>query len=150
MHSVYGRGVAGRALESTCAACAARGGGSAARLLGRVSPFYRVTISAALGRLGALHVPIAESDGRVPALWIQRGKGLGGAYGAKVSRRCLNEEELASTLATEVPRVQLTRVELADLPFGEQLALFRRSAVLTGMHGAGYANLIFMPPGAAD
>ena len=42
----------------------------------------------------------------------------------------------------------LTPLELADLPVAQQLARFRHAAILTGMHGAGYANIIFMAPGS--
>ena len=46
-----------------------------------------------------------------------------------------------------LPRLRFTAVELVELPFAEQLPLFRAAAVFTGMHGAGYSNIIFMPPG---
>ena len=39
---------------------------------------------------------------------------------SQVARRCLNEKALVAALGAELPRVSLTRVELADLPFGEQ------------------------------
>ena len=45
-------------------------------------------------------------------------------------------------------RLALRMAELADMPFGDQLAQIRAAAVLTGMHGAGFANMIFMAPGS--
>ena len=49
--------------------------------------------------------------------------------------------------ASRLPRLRFDAVELADLPFAAQIPLFRAAAIFTGMHGAGYANIIFMAPG---
>ena len=112
-----------------------------------MSAFYRLFLGHAMRRMGQL-VPPTPPRGAMPALWIQRGKGHGGGYQAKVGRRCLNEAEVLREVAAALPTLSVRAVELADLPFVEQLPLFRAAAVLTGMHGAGYANLIFLPPGA--
>ena len=52
-----------------------------------------------------------------------------------------------SAALTETAAEAASALELADLPLSRQLPYFRSSAVLTGMHGAGFANLIFLPPG---
>ena len=143
-HSVYGRGPVGHAFEDACRSCDVGGPTSAVR------PFYRAFLSLSLGRLGQLQLPSADTSAppRLRAVWISRGKGHGGAYGSKVGRRCLNEPALLNAVEHREPAVQMRAVELADLPFAQQLTLFRGGAILTGMHGAGYANLIFFPPGA--
>jgi len=145
-HSVYGRGVVGRAMEATCSHCVAMGAPS----LRRVSPFYRAAMSVVLAELGQLRSRHTLDLEGIPALWIRRGKGHGRGYSAKVGRRCLNERELlaAITKANSYPGLTMTAVELAELPFKEQVPLFRRSGVFTGMHGAGYANIIFLQPGS--
>ena len=53
----------------------------------------------------------------------------------------------AQLTTTRLPHLHFDAVELADLPFARQIPLFRAAAIFTGMHGAGYANIIFMPPG---
>mgnify|MGYP007078087515 CR=1 FL=1 len=111
LHSVYGRGTIGHAIEAACMTCGrpratavkttaaspvqmamARERTRSGRYDG-TSAFYRVFLSHALRRLGHLVPP--PLDGRaLPALWIRRGKGVGGGYSLRVGRRCLNEEEL--------------------------------------------------------
>ena len=157
-HSVYGRGVIGRQMEAICDGRCVAGKGVAARLQ-RVSAFYRQFVNLALERAGLLYLPSPyalatqrpggnRGDGRREGLWISRGKGLGRGYGQTVGRRCLNEKELLASLAVSNVSLRLTALELADVSFAVQIAHFRNAAVLTGMHGAGYANLIFLPPGA--
>jgi len=125
-----------------------------------VSPFYRAFLGLSLARLGQLE-PTAAAAAAKPAhwlraLWISRGKGHGGAYGSTVARRCLNEDALRAAAARAAAQdeargeraVRLSAVELADLPFTQQLPLFRSAAILTGMHGAGCAPPASPPRGA--
>ena len=80
-HSVYGRGLIGRALERRCDRCGTAAHGEPR--LARVSPFYRLVLSTALERAGLLY--LAESSARhAVGIWISRGKGLGHGYGSKV------------------------------------------------------------------
>ena len=58
--------------------------------------------------------------------------------------RAARRDERAAAVVDRAPGA----VELADLPFTQQLPLFRSAAILTGMHGAGYSNLIFLTPGS--
>ena len=168
LHSVYGRGSIGRALEGACAPCATADG--ATKRLTRVSAFYRLFIHAALHRMSLFQLPAppaplaaAAADGGggrnardgpwlegglLYGVWISRGKGLGHGYGKTVGRRCLNEPEVLQALKSAAMGLALTPLELADVPFAEQVQHFRRAAVVTGMHGAGYANIIFLAPRA--
>ena len=171
LHSVYGRGSIGRALEGVCAPCATADG--ATKRLTRVSAFYRLFIHAALHRMHRMSLfqlpaplaPLAAAaadggggrnardgpwleGGLLYGVWISRGKGLGHGYGKTVGRRCLNEPEVLQALKSAAMGLALTPLELADVPFAEQVQHFRRAAVVTGMHGAGYANIIFLAPRA--
>jgi capsular polysaccharide biosynthesis protein len=60
-------------------------------------------------------------------------------------RRVVNEDELMRALSRsgfeEVPSDRLT--------FAEQLRLFSETATLVAPHGAGLANMVFMPPGGS-
>ena len=85
---------------------------------------------------------------RFGGVWISRGKGLGHGYGKTVGRRCLNEPQLLQAVHTSPLGLTLNSLELADVPFLEQLRHFRRAWLVTGMHGAGYSNIIFLPPRA--
>ena len=149
-HSVYGRGPVGHAFEAACGPCAAAsGGGRGGAQVSQVSPFYRAFLGLSLARLGQLEpTAAAAAPARwLRALWISRGKGHGGAYGSTVARRCLNEDALRAAAERAAAHdeargeraVRLSAVELADLPFTQQLPLFRSAAILTGMHGAGCA-----------
>ena len=153
-HSVYGRGPVGHAFEAACGPCTATAGGSGggaqvSQVRDRVSPFYRAFLGLSLARLGQLEPSTAAATPAhwLRALWISRGKGHGGAYGSTVARRCLNEDALRAAAARAAAQdeargeraVRLSAVELADLPFTQQLPLFRSAAILTGMHGAGCA-----------
>jgi GDP-mannose transporter len=60
----------------------------------------------------------------------------------------LNEPEVLQALKSAAVGLALTPLELADVPFAEQVQHFRRAAVVTGMHGAGYANIIVLAPRA--
>ena len=68
----------------------------------------------------------------------------------------LNEDALRAAAARAAAQdeargeraVRLSAVELADLPFTQQLPLFRSAAILTGMHGAGCAPPATPPRGA--
>ena len=114
-----------------------------------MSPFYRAFLGLSLARLGQLQPAPADNarPRQLRALWISRGKGHGGAYGSRVARRCLNEEAIQAAAQKAAAHdeargevaVHLRPVELADVPFAQQLPLFRSAAILTGMHGAGCA-----------
>jgi hypothetical protein len=54
-------------------------------------------------------------------------------------RRLLNEDELISYLL----RYDFHIVELEDLNFADQVALFNNASLIVGPHGAGFTNLMF-------
>jgi capsular polysaccharide biosynthesis protein len=58
-------------------------------------------------------------------------------------RRLKNEDQLLDRLG----RLGFKAVELAALPFGEQIGLFRASEFVVGVHGAGLSHVSNMPPG---
>lgn len=60
-------------------------------------------------------------------------------------RRVANEDELWCDLR----RLGFVSVELARLPFAQQIALFRGAECVVGHHGAGFTNLAFSSRGAA-
>lgn len=66
-----------------------------------------------------------------------------------ISRRDATSRDLAweDDLLAQLPKFE--RVELAGLPPAEQMRFLRNAAVVAGPHGAGLANLVFCPPGAA-
>lgn len=84
---------------------------------------------------------IRRAVGFVPAtratrhLWISR---------RDAAARNLTWED---ALLARLPQFEC--VELASRPPAEQIALLREAAVVAGPHGAGLANLVFCPPGAA-
>jgi hypothetical protein len=59
------------------------------------------------------------------------------------SRRCLNEDELVKPLK----EIGFSTYTLETLTFEQQIKLFRSSQIITGLHGAGFAWLIFCFPG---
>ena len=59
------------------------------------------------------------------------------------ARRCLNEDELVEPLK----EIGFSTYTLETLTFEQQIKLFRSSEVITGLHGAGFAWLIFCLPG---
>lgn len=59
-------------------------------------------------------------------------------------RRVANEPEVAGLLRG----FGFETVRLAELSFDQQMQLFAEAAVVIGPHGAGFANLVFTPPGA--
>lgn len=59
-------------------------------------------------------------------------------------RRLSNEEAIWPLLAD----AGFERVRMEALPFAEQVALMRETAVLCGPHGAGLTNMLFCPAGA--
>ena len=56
-----------------------------------------------------------------------------------------NEAEIASVLADK----GFETVHAEDMSFGAQLRMFSQTAALVAPHGAGLANIAFMPPGGA-
>ena len=141
-HSVYGRGLIGRGIEKACGKC-----DTTSKAKARVSAFYRVLLNTAVSIPRSLAQHVSGSAARAVGLWISRGRGLGNGYGNKVGRRCLNEAEVLQSIRDSDVKITLTSLELSGMPFAEQLSHFRKSNVMTGMHGAGYANLIFLKPG---
>jgi hypothetical protein len=60
-------------------------------------------------------------------------------------QRKLENEERVYELAASVG---FERHFLEDLTLEEQIKLFQQASIVTGYHGAGFANMIFSPPGA--
>lgn len=61
-----------------------------------------------------------------------------------LARRMVNEAELEAALTAQGFHV----VELENIPFQEQVELFRGAKVIVGPHGSGLANVVFSSPGA--
>lgn len=58
-------------------------------------------------------------------------------------RRCVNEDELIQPLKD----IGFSIYTMEHMTFEQQIKLFRSSEVITGVHGAGFAWLIFCDPG---
>ena len=98
---------------------------------GRVFPEW------AIGFLRDRILPQADPAGRsVTRLYISRRKAG--------HRRLLNEPEVVDLLG----EYGFTPIELEDLPFRDQVSLFRAARIVIAPHGGGLANLVFSPPGA--
>lgn len=87
-------------------------------------------------RIGGLHGMVrARPDGR--RLYLSRNDGVG--------RRILNEDDLMAALAP----LGIERETLSGKTVREQAALLASTRFVVAPHGAGLANLVFAPPGAA-
>lgn len=64
----------------------------------------------------------------------------------RASRRRLHE---AAALEAALAARGFTTVQLETMPVAEQARLFRGARVIVGVHGSGFANLVFARPGAA-
>jgi capsular polysaccharide biosynthesis protein len=60
------------------------------------------------------------------------------------SRRVINEAEIQE----EVIEHGFEVVSLTDVPFREQVDLFRQARIVVGPHGAGFTNTVFCQPGS--
>jgi capsular polysaccharide biosynthesis protein len=65
--------------------------------------------------------------------------------GQIVNRQFQNEKEMIQALRNGTNKLDITVVDLADLTIEEQIRLMRRTDILFGQHGAGLANLLFLP-----
>ena len=61
------------------------------------------------------------------------------------ARRVLNEDEVFGRLEPH----GFERVTPGRLPLAEQVALFSQAQIVVGTHGAGLANIVFMPEGGS-
>ena len=66
-------------------------------------------------------------------IYVSRGKAT--------KRKILNEDEVLSYVQEQ----GFTSVCLEDYSFGEQISIMHHCRYLVGLHGAGLANMIFMP-----
>lgn len=60
------------------------------------------------------------------------------------NRRILNMKELVAGLENSFPKLQVWPVQLERLPFRDQVRQVIAATILVGMHGAGFANLLFL------
>lgn len=72
--------------------------------------------------------------------------------GAPPSRRIFNEDKLKEILETKLVTpmgkkisATVTLIDLATIPFKDQIALMRKTDIYLGMHGAGMTHLIYLP-----
>ncbi|KAJ1637513.1 hypothetical protein T492DRAFT_301475 [Pavlovales sp. CCMP2436] len=154
-HSISGRGPVGRALDASCGAraCGVEGGSAAHSLwdwgLGHLPPFYRALVGASLASFAQLTpgppLPRPAAGARARVLWLTRGAGVGAGYAKTVARRCVNEEEVLAHARAQTG-YEIEAADFGTLPFARQLAMLRTADIITGMHGAGFANIIFVRP----
>ncbi|KKZ67813.1 hypothetical protein EMCG_06523 [[Emmonsia] crescens] len=63
----------------------------------------------------------------------------------KEKRRLINQERYIERLKAKFPEVEVNVIDLAALPFSEQIKLVRHTDILAGVHGAGLTHGIFLP-----
>eukprot|EP00762_Andalucia_godoyi_P005472 ANDGO_08386.mRNA.1 Beta-(1 len=63
-----------------------------------------------------------------------------------MDRRIANEDDLADEVKKAHPEVHVSIVDMANLPFLEQVLLIRRHHVWLAMHGGGTANILYLLP----
>jgi glycoprotein 2-beta-D-xylosyltransferase len=66
-----------------------------------------------------------------------------------ISRKITNERELVFAVKNAHPKFRVTEILLETMTVRQQLNAFARADVLIGMHGAGFAQCIFLQPGSA-
>jgi Capsular polysaccharide biosynthesis protein len=86
----------------------------------------------------------AEGLGREAALRAGRGERIYVTREKARRRRVANE----AALWAELERRGFAKVVLEEMPWAEQIAVFRAARVVVAPHGAGLANLVFCEPGA--
>ncbi|OJD19413.1 hypothetical protein AJ78_00587 [Emergomyces pasteurianus Ep9510] len=64
----------------------------------------------------------------------------------KEKRRLIDQGRYIERLRAKFPSVEVNLIDLAVLPFSEQIKLIRRTDILAGVHGAGLTHGIFLPP----
>ena len=69
--------------------------------------------------------------------------------GGLVHRKFKNEAEILSTINSVLEGHTVKAVVLEEMGMKEQLSLFTKTDMLIGMHGAGMAHTMFLPPHAA-
>lgn len=65
------------------------------------------------------------------------------------TRRLLDQDLYLEEIRARLPRVELCVVDLAELPFKEQIQVVRDSDILLGVHGAGLTHSFWLPAGSA-
>ena len=65
--------------------------------------------------------------------------------GQKIGRVIQNEPELIEGLKQRFPDANIVAKEFFEMTFKEQVTLMQQADILVGMHGAGLANLVYMP-----
>ncbi len=65
----------------------------------------------------------------------------------KAGRQLIGQDKLLDAVRSRFPEVEVQAVDLAALPFDEQLRVARETDLLVGVHGAGLTHLMFMNEG---
>jgi hypothetical protein len=104
------------------------------------SPVRRLGNVVDRAALGRLH-DHAKARSHAGASWPRR---------IFVSRDRAGRRRLADEgpLWHALEREGFARVQLETLDFADQAAMFSHAEVIVGLHGAGFANIVFTPPGA--
>jgi hypothetical protein len=95
---------------------------------GKISPELP-TIMRRIGDVVVKHIPLL--NGYPERIYISR----------RSKRRLLNEDEIFDHYLIKFGFV---RIFLEDIPFIDQVKLFRHASIVIGIHGAGLANIVFM------
>ncbi|MCJ1336381.1 hypothetical protein MMC09_001657 [Bachmanniomyces sp. S44760] len=74
--------------------------------------------------------------------WIDR-------HGDDTTRKLLGQDGLLDAARAAYPNVEIEAIDLAAIPFVDQLRVIQETDVLAGIHGAGLTHTFFLPPESA-
>ncbi|XP_075256479.1 uncharacterized protein LOC142348833 isoform X2 [Convolutriloba macropyga] len=86
---------------------------------------------------------------RVLIVWRRDYQNHPGNLAKLIDRKISNEDEVLQTIVNKLSFVNISDVQLEQLPLREQIILMSQVDVFWGMHGAGHAMSVFMRPKSA-